>query len=62
MMRPCEHQSTDGEDRWDLTEDGHLKHRNTGLCVDHQLLNVKKFLYVTECDPNSMSQRWKFEH
>jgi hypothetical protein len=60
VMRPCENVSY--EDRWDLTADGHLKHQATGLCIDHEHLDTKKFLYVTDCDSNSLSQKWTIEH
>jgi hypothetical protein len=60
-MNPCA-LDEDVEDRWNLTEAGQLKHRSTGLCLDHQLINTKKYVYVIKCDQNSLSQKWLFEH
>jgi hypothetical protein len=60
-MKPCVYDD-DVVDRWDMTDAGQLKHRETGLCLDHEHSAIKKFVYVTECNDESKWQTWTIEH
>lgn len=59
MMAPCLTNVKHNE-KWELTENGLLRHIELNLCLDHRHLNVESYVYASKCDATSETQKWEF--
>lgn len=49
-------------EKWMITDDDQIRHKETGMCLDHKGLNVQEHLVVRHCDSMSKTQKWAFSH
>ena len=57
-MRAC---NGGGSQKWEMTKDGKLKHRDTGLCIQLNSNRSGEELLLKRCDDNDEEQKWDFE-
>lgn len=60
-MAPCLDQ-VEKDNLWEMAAGRQLRQRSLGVCLDHRGLQPEDHLIASPCNPNSESQRWRFEN
>lgn len=48
-------------EKWELTSTQQLRHIETNMCLDYDLLNAQDHILAQKCDPYSETQKWRVE-
>lgn len=61
LMSACQEGEKFNE-KWELTDHKQIRHIDTDMCLDTENLNAQDHVFLSKCDADSETQKWKIGH